>query len=195
MAANNGFVIWITGLPASGKTSLAHALQRQLKEMGIETVVLDANDLRPILTPEPDYSDNERRWFYGAITQLATWLAAEGKNVLIAATGNLRSYRQRARMQIPCFAEVYVTTPLGVCRQRDSNGQYATEMITEDRLPGIGVPYQPPLAPEVEANLDQQLPADMAESIIRQLQMQQIIPAIGEKQKAALRVTSDERLD
>jgi adenylylsulfate kinase len=177
VAEKNGFVIWITGLPASGKSSLAIALQTHLRELQIEALVLDANDLRPVLTPEPNYTDSERRWFYSVLTYMATWLAQNGQNVIIAATGNRRTYRQKARTQIPLFAEVYVTTPLDVCQERDGNGQYGmVAAVDEDHLPGIGVPYEPPPAPEAEANLVQNLPSVVAESIVRRLQMQQIIP-------------------
>jgi adenylylsulfate kinase len=171
-----GFVIWLTGLPASGKTSLAYAMQQQLAQHSIPCLVLDSDDLRAVLTPEPEYSEAERCWFYRVIVYLAAWLAMNHMNVLIAATGNRRIYRERARCAIKRFAEVYVFCPLVVCQQRDSKGIYARAYTGEaDSVPGIGVAYEPPFAPEVVIDTTKSLPNEAAESAIRLLQLAKII--------------------
>lgn len=88
-----GFAIWFTGLPASGKTALAQQLRLLLAAQGIPTVVLDSDDLRCVLTPQPCYTEDERDWVYRVIAHLATWLTQSSVNVLIAATANRRAYR------------------------------------------------------------------------------------------------------
>ncbi|MBI3943043.1 MAG: adenylyl-sulfate kinase [Chloroflexi bacterium] len=145
-----GFAIWLTGLPSSGKTTLARALQDLLLARGITTQILDSDELRRKLTPHPTYAPEERDWFYEMITFLAGLLTDNGVNVLIAATAPRRAYRQAARERISRFAEVYLACPPEVCRARDPKGlwQHADRgEITE--LPGVGVPYEAPEHPEV----------------------------------------------
>ncbi|HMN29615.1 MAG TPA: adenylyl-sulfate kinase, partial [Caldilineaceae bacterium] len=143
-----GFAIWLTGLPASGKTTLARALQEQLARQSIDTVILDSDELRRILTPQPTYRADERDWFYAVLAGLAGWLTGSGINVLIAATANRRTYRQAARAAIKRFAEIYVTCALETCQQRDRKGIYAAANAGQaDHVPGLGSAYEPPLQP------------------------------------------------
>lgn len=172
MESSSGFVIWLTGLPASGKSSLAAAMQRQLRARQIPTVILDSDELRQVLTPHPDYTGEERAWFYNVLTFFAAHLARSSVNVLIAATGNLRAYRYKARQSIPCFAEVYLQCPLLICQQRDPKGLYAQATRDEvDYVPGIDVPYEPPFAPEVTIDMHRLPPEAAASSVIRRLQL------------------------
>ncbi|MBE2223106.1 MAG: adenylyl-sulfate kinase [Anaerolineae bacterium] len=171
-----GFVLWLTGLPASGKSSLALAIKEELENEHIHTIILDANDLRQLLTPDPQYTDYERQWLYRAITGLATMLACNGDNVIIAATANRRIYRETARRQIQRFAEVYVHCPLGICQERDEKGQFLrNEENGADSVPGIGVAYERPFAPEVTVETITQSPRRAAESVITTLKLEKII--------------------
>ena len=169
-APRQGFALWLTGLPASGKTTLAHALRAQLAAAGTPAVVLDGDELRGMLTPEPRYTAAERDWLYGVIADLATWLCRSGVNVLIAATANRRAYRDRARAQIDRFAEVYVRCAAAICRARDPKGLYRQAAAgTMDSLPGVGAAYEPPLAPEATVDTDHLLPDDAARMVLAQL--------------------------
>ena len=166
-----GFVIWFTGLPASGKTTLARSTQKLLAEGGVHAVLVDSDDWRPILTPRPEYTEAERDWFYSVIAYLAVWLANNGMNVMVAATANRHLYRDQARQQIERFAEVYVDCPLAVCRQRDPKGIYTLAQAGKaDSVPGVGTAYEAPLAPEAVVDTSNNTPADAAESVLRQLQ-------------------------
>ena len=148
-----GFAIWLTGLPSSGKTTLAHALSRLLAERGIEVQLLDSDDLRRELTPNPTYSDAERGWFYDMVSLLAGLLTDNGVNVVIAATASRRVYRQAARGRIVQFAEVYVHCSPEECRVRDPKGLWERADRGEiTTLPGAGVPYEPPECPEVRVD-------------------------------------------
>jgi len=173
-----GFVIWITGLPASGKSSLARAIHDLLALENIVTIILDADDLRALLTPEPEYTDAERRWLYQVLTDLAVRFAGQGANVIIAATGNRRLYREQARRQSPAFAEVYLDCPLAVCQSRDAKGQYYSATCA-DRLPGIGVAYEPAFAPEVIVDTAHKTPLEAAHSVINVLKLEQVIRGDG----------------
>ncbi len=148
-----GFVVWLTGLPSSGKTTLAHALACLLDGQGIDVAVLDSDEMRRRLTPHPTYSAEERDGFYRTLAVLAELLATHGVNVLIAATASRRDHRRAARERIARFAEVYVDCPPDVCRARDPKGlwrQAERDEITN--LPGAGAPYEAPETPEVRVD-------------------------------------------
>ena len=148
--AQSGFAVWFTGLPASGKTSIAEETCRMLSERGITVVLFDSDDLRRVLTPQPHYTDEERDWFYGVIAYLAEHLTESGVNVAISATAPRLSYRAAARLHIEKFAEVYVDCPEAVCRARDPKGLWKKADSGEIRtLPGPGIPYEKPALPEI----------------------------------------------
>jgi adenylylsulfate kinase len=165
-----GFALWLTGLPSSGKTTLARALSRLFHERGISVQILDSDELRRRLTPEPTYSLEERDWFYDIITFLAELLTANGVHVLIAATAPRRAYRQAAREGIERFVEVYVECPPEVCRARDPKGLWERadrgEIAT---LPGVGTPYEAPDAPEVRVDTARFSAEEAAHCVQRQL--------------------------
>jgi adenylylsulfate kinase len=165
-----GFAVWLTGLPASGKTTVAHELRRLLAERGLPAVLIDSDDLRRILTPQPAYTDAERDWFYGVIIYLAAWLARSGVNVLMAATAHRQAYRQLAREQIERFVEVYVRCPIEVCRRRDPKGIYRlAQQGQAGSVPGVGVTYEPPAHPDVVVDTDRLSAAEAADTILAQL--------------------------
>lgn len=152
----NGWTVWFTGLPASGKTTLAHALKRELRTRGVSAVVLDSDEVRSKLIPTPTYSDAERDEFYEALVQMAELLNGFGVNVLIAATAPHRAYRDVARQMLPRFAEIWVRCPLSVCQRRDPKHLYRdAQKGLIASLPGVQTPYEVPFAPEVMIDSDQ----------------------------------------
>ena len=103
-----GFVVWLTGLPASGKTTLAGHLADRLADRGVQVQILDSDELRTVLTPDPDYSQAERDWFYATMTYIGQLLAQNGVPVIIAATASRpatgaaqRQTRRRVRRGAP----------------------------------------------------------------------------------------------
>lgn len=164
-----GFAIWFTGLPASGKSTLARAVQRALAIRGVHAVVLDSDELRAVLTPQPTYEDDERDWFYSVIVHLTDWLTRSGVNVLIAATANRSIYRDQARTRIPRFAEVYVLCPPELLRHRDPKGLYLLAATGEaPHLPSAGAIYEAPLNPEVVIDTERLSPDEAAaETLLR----------------------------
>ena len=139
------FAVWITGLPASGKSTLAAALKGELAKRGVQAAVLESDELRRLLTPKPRYDEEGRDAFYGTLLQLGLLLLRQGVSVIFDATANRRRYRDRARELIPRYFEVHVDTPLDECRARDPKGLYRAAPAS---LPGLQAPYEPPLRPE-----------------------------------------------
>jgi len=156
------FAVWLTGLSGSGKSAIARELLAQLHARGVDAAVLESDVLRTQLTPFARYDRAERDFFYGAMLELALVLL-KSRPVVIDATANLRAYRDAARLRIERFAEVYVDTPLEVCRARDTKGLYKSGKTTN--LPGVGAPYEPPLAPELTVHGDRGTPAEGAVQI------------------------------
>lgn len=166
MKPDQGFAIWITGLPSSGKSSITRELVNQLRTTGVLIVVLESDQIRKILTPEPSYSTEERNLFYRNLMLLGQVLVRQGVNVIFDATANKRAYRDNARSAIPKFVEVYVSCPLEICRQRDAKGLYADAASGKTRTaPGVQEPYEPPHSAEVIVD-GQQPAAKSAESIM-----------------------------
>lgn len=168
---DTGFALWITGLPASGKTVLAMAVKKRLEEWcDINIVHLESDSLRKILTPEPTYSREERDWFYRILTFIGCLLTKNGVHVIFDATGNKKIYRDRARSSIEKFIEVYVKCPMDVCISRDPKGLYKKAMAGDaTTVPGIQDIYEEPEDPDVIVNSDRISPEEGAEHIIARL--------------------------
>jgi len=152
---NEGFAIWLTGLPASGKTAVAEGIIRRLEELyEIKVVHLESDALRKVLTPEPLYSVSEREWFYDVIVYMGEMLTKHGINVIIDATGNRTAHREKARNSMARFLEVYVRCPLKTCMERDPKGIYRLAQLGKaTTVPGIQDVYEEPVAEHVIANI------------------------------------------
>lgn len=166
-----GFAIWLTGLPASGKTTLAVGLAEVLRERGVRAQILDSDQLRQVLTPEPSYSRQERDWFYRTMTYIGQLLTQNGVNVIFAATANRRRHRDRARQAIERFMEVYVRCSLDTCMDRDQKGIYQKALAGEaNTVPGLQAPYEPPYAPELTVDTEQQAAEECVGQIVARLE-------------------------
>jgi adenylylsulfate kinase len=151
------WVIWVTGPPGSGKsTVVGHALAR-LQALGDRVTVLELDEIRRVITPEPGYSDQEREVVYRSLVFMAMSLAEAGFPVIVDATAHRRAWREMARARIPRFAEVQLLCPIEVCREREAQrrgghaprGVYARAGRPGATVPGVDVPYEPARAPEV----------------------------------------------
>lgn len=144
------FAVWLTGLPASGKSTIVAALKPQLEGLGCAVEVLESDAVRRMLTPTPTYSAAERDLFYRALAFMGAKLVSHGVTVIFDATANKRVYRDFARSLIPRFIEVAVECPLELAMQRDYKGTYQRGRRGESStVPGLQDPYEAPLNPEL----------------------------------------------
>ena len=144
------FGIWITGLPASGKSTIVSALRPQLEALGLTVEVLESDEVRHLLTPRATYSPEERDLFYRALAFTGQRLVAHGVTVVFDATASRQAYRDLARDMISRFIEVAVECPLAVCMQRDRKGTYQKGLHgTSTTVPGLQAPYEAPINPEL----------------------------------------------
>jgi len=166
----SAFAIWITGLPSSGKSTLAACLKRRLAALGIDVAVLESDSLRRIFTPRPVYDEPERDCFYQAITFVGKLLVEHGVPVIFDATANRRNYRVRARHEIARFLEIYVECPLAVCMGRDSKGIYKKGLEGgTSTVPGLQAAYEPPEQPDVIVHGDREAPEVAADRVLAKL--------------------------
>ncbi len=173
-----GWCIWVTGLPGSGKSTIANLLSDKLKSLGVHAYVLSSDALRKIITPNPKYTEEERDIVYGALVYIARILTDNGINVIIDATGNRRKYRDHARREISRFMEAYIQCPLEVCIKREARRGidvygsprevYAKAFRGESKtVPGLGVPYEEPINPGVTVDSDKLSPEECTEIILK----------------------------
>lgn len=156
------FAVWFTGLPGSGKTAIASRAAAQLKKEGIDVKILQLDEIRRVLTPNPRYTGEERDIVYASLAYMAKLLTECGVNVFIDATANRKRYREAARKIIPCFAEAYIRCPLEVCMEREAHrkaafspkGIYKRSTGAGANVPGVNVPYEEPLNPEIVIDSD-----------------------------------------
>ncbi|HXH82804.1 MAG TPA: adenylyl-sulfate kinase, partial [Candidatus Tectomicrobia bacterium] len=144
------WAIWITGAPGSGKTTTARAAEAALIARGLPVRVLELDEIRRAITPQPTYGDAEREIVYRSLVFMAAALVAAGVPVIVDATAHRRAWRDLARGTLPRFAEVHVVCPLEVAqererRRRDGNappGIYARAGRPGSTVPGVDVPYE-----------------------------------------------------
>jgi adenylylsulfate kinase len=161
------FAIWITGLPASGKSSIVARLKPKLQALGLEAEVLESDAVRRILTPEASYSKEERDLFYRSLAFTGSRLLAHGVNVIFDATASRRAYRDFARTLVPYLLEVSIECPLEVCMQRDKKGTYKRGLQGgASTVPGLQEPYEAPLSPALVIDTTVISSDDAAEQIL-----------------------------
>jgi adenylylsulfate kinase len=160
------FAIWITGLPASGKSTIVSALIPQLEAMGLAVEVLESDEVRRVVTPIPTNSEAERDLFYRALAFTGQRLVAHGVTVVFDATASRRVYRDFARSVIPRFIEVAVECPLTTCMERDRKGTYRKGQRGESlTVPGLQSPYEAPINPDLRINTTTTPSGDAARQI------------------------------
>jgi len=150
MRARGGFTIWLTGLPSSGKSTLAGLLAERLRGADYPVEILDGDEVRLRLSKGLGFSREDRAENIRRIAYVAKLLTQVGAVAITAAISPYRTLREAARAEIKEFVEVYVSCPLEVCVRRDVKGLYGKALRGEiPAFTGISDPYEPPEAPEV----------------------------------------------
>jgi bifunctional enzyme CysN/CysC len=168
---HNGAVVWLTGLPGAGKSTLARALERRLFSRGGSPILLDGDTLRAGLNGDLGFTPADRAENIRRLAEMATHLAKNGHIAIVAAVSPSREDRAGARrIADSLFREVYVATPAEVCEQRDPKGHYAKARAGAlASFTGINNEYQPPLESELSLDTSARSVADATEAIERML--------------------------
>jgi adenylylsulfate kinase len=169
-----GFTVWLTGLPCSGKTTVARMLADELERAGRSVELLDGDVVRTHLSKDLGYTREDRDRNVERIGWVSTRLTRHGVAVVVAAVSPYRETRNRVRSWIEefgPFVEVWVNASAEVCASRDVKGLYARAFAGElKNMTGVDDPYEPPVQPEVELQTETITPEEAVGLVVRKLE-------------------------
>jgi len=171
-------VIWFTGLSGSGKSTVANATEKHLHDMGLQTYILDGDNIRMGLNKDLGFSPDDRTENIRRITEVAKLFADSGSIVLTAFISPYREDRDKAREIISNndFIEVFVSADISVCESRDPKGLYKKARSGEIKgFTGIDAPYEEPINPELIIETDKNNIEECAKIVIDYLLEEGII--------------------
>lgn len=154
---SEGTVVWLTGLPGAGKTTIAEMLCEVLERRGSQVCVLDGDELRAGLCSDLGFAAADRLENIRRVTEVARLLIARRMVVIVALVSPYRAHRAFARLRFPPgrFIEAFVDCPVEVCRARDPKGLYRRADRGEvPGLTGVSAPYEAPEAVEAHLQTD-----------------------------------------
>ena len=174
-----GFVLWLTGLPGSGKTTIARLVIAELRRRGYKVELLDGDEVRKWLSPEAGFTREDRRRHLIRVAHVARLLARNGVIVVCSFVSPYRDVRREIReiveREVP-FIEVYVECSLEECIRRDPKGLYKRALKGEIKhFTGISDPYEPPENPQLTLNSEHSSPEENASRVIEYLSKASLI--------------------
>lgn len=174
---HQGAVLWFTGLPSSGKSTIARAVYDRLLQRGCSSELLDGADVRESLSRGLGFTRADREENVRRIGYVAKLLSRNGVIAICAAVSPYRATRHEVRHNSTNFVEIYVECPLDIAEARDVTGMYARARRGEiDDFTGINAPYEPPAEAEVQIRSDVESVPSAAWKVIRSLELIGVIP-------------------
>jgi bifunctional enzyme CysN/CysC len=171
-------VLWFTGLSGAGKSTIASAVERKLNLLGCHTYLLDGDNVRGGLNRDLGFTEADRVENVRRVQEVARLFADAGLIVIVSLISPFRSERLRARelMNKGEFVEIFVDTPIEVCRDRDPKGLYAKAARGElVNFTGVDSPYEPPEQPELRLDTVTSTPDSLAERVVDYLRATAIL--------------------
>lgn len=176
-----GFTLWFTGLPCSGKTTISEIVEKELRERGLNVEALDGDEVRKGISKDLGFSKEDRDKHILRVGFIAKLLSRNGVAALAAFVSPYRAIRDALRNDIENFVEIYVKCPVDVCIQRDVKGMYKKAIAGEIKnFTGISDPYEEPVNPELIVETDKESPEESAKKVLQKLENLGYIPAKSE---------------
>jgi adenylyl-sulfate kinase len=173
---HQGAVVWFTGLPSSGKSTIARSVYDQLLERGCRAELLDGAEVRESLSQGLGFSREDREANVRRIGYVAKLLSRNGVIAICAAVSPYAATRKEVRHNTTNFVEVYVECPPDVAAARDVDGMYARAKRGEiEEFTGVNAPYEAPQEPEVHIRSDVERVSNAAWKVVRSLELIGII--------------------
>ena len=176
---HRGIVVWLTGLPSSGKSTLAHEVEQLLFDRGCNSYVLDGDNIRHRLNKDLGFTPEDRKENIRRIGEVANLLTDAGVIVLTAFISPYQEDRDQARaLNDPGkFFEVFCKCSLQECERRDPKGLYRRARKGEiSQFTGVDAPYEEPASPEIVVETDKYSLEECAQQIVRHLEGLDIVP-------------------
>ncbi len=164
------FTIWFTGLPGSGKTTLARGLGAWLEAASLDYEILDGDELRAEICHDLGFSKEDRNENVRRIGYIAELLNRHNIIAIVAVVSPYREAREQVRAKIPNFVEVHVDCPLDVVISRDPKRLYKRALSGQlKQVTGISDPYEAPEAPELYLNSAEKSPEEELTLVLERL--------------------------
>ncbi len=182
-AQRNGFVVWFTGLPAAGKSTIAGLVADELEARGMLVERLDGDVVRTHLTKGLGFSKRDRDTNIERIGWVASRLARARAAVIVSAISPYEEARQKARTLVEehaIFVEAYVATSLEECARRDPKGLYAKAYAGEiAEFTGVSDPYEEPSNPELRVQTEGRTPEESAQLVLAKLEELELLGVLA----------------
>ena len=191
---HKGAILWFTGLSASGKSTLARLVEKELFAQDCNTYILDGDNVRHGLNRDLGFSPADREENIRRIGEVANLMRDAGIITLTAFISPYRADRRLCRDAAPdgSFIEVYCCCSLEECERRDPKGLYKKARAGEiSEFTGISAPYEEPAEPEIVVETDQQSPEESVQQIIQYLEEHRILRLNGNQTEAAEGATAE----
>jgi len=163
-------VIWLTGIPGSGKTTLALELVKYYQQKGLPVDILDGDEIRKTLSKDLGLSPEDRKEHNRRVIFVAKLLAKNGVTTIVPLISPYRETREYARKELPNFVEVWIKASVDECIKRDPKGLYKKALAGEiTNLTGLQSPYEEPANPELVVNTERHSVKESIDMIISKL--------------------------
>jgi len=176
---HKSFVLWFTGLPSSGKSTIAHKVELELYKRGIKTYVFDGDNIRTGLNKDLGFTEKERDENIRRIGEVIKLFIDAGLVVLTAFVSPLRKHREyvKSLLEDGEYIEIYVKCPAEKCAERDPKGHYEKAKLgIIKNFTGVDGPYEEPQSPDLVIETDKLSIDESVMAVLSFLKNNSLIP-------------------